>query len=209
MFWKPVQSDYRKERSVTQLHILRFGKVFYKENCLISMFNWANWSKSALLCKNGVVYQPKTLTEVFHCHVYGKFASAASFDKNQIKTSKVHQSVRFRGNTAGYLSDPRNTGKPQSGVNFDTLGSWNNRLGLDVNIEQSVESGTLIPDIHAKSVGVSSVIGRRKTNEDRVIVQDLSPSLILLAVFDGHGGEVCAAFYDFKPILTFLGLILS
>jgi len=47
----------------------------------------------------------------------------------------------------GHLSDPENRGQRQRGVNFDTLGSWNNRIHLPVNIKKSIEKGKLIPDI--------------------------------------------------------------
>ena len=153
------------------------------------MFKFVNFSKNASLWKNGTWNTSKTLTDTFRARLDGKL-DLSSNSINKRKSGVLLQSARNRGTTAGYLSDPRNTGKPQSGVNFDTLGSWNNRLDLHVNIEQSVASGTLIPDIHPESIGVSSVIGRRKTNEDRTIVLELKSDLVLFAVFDGHGGEV-------------------
>ena len=46
-----------------------------------------------------------------------------------------------------HLSDPENKGKRQRGVNFDTLGSWNNRLDFSISLEKSIEKGKLIPEI--------------------------------------------------------------
>jgi protein phosphatase 1K len=62
------------------------------------------------------------------------------------------------------LSDPENKGQHQSGVNFDVLGSWNNRLSMDILMEESVKKGKLIPRIPLEEVGTASLIGRRKVS---------------------------------------------
>jgi len=87
-----------------------------------------------------------------------------------------------------YLSDPANTGKRARGVNFDTLGSWNNRIELAINVEESIRRGRLIPVISLADVGVASLDGRRHENEDRTIVVELAPNLLMCGIFDGHGG---------------------
>jgi len=87
-----------------------------------------------------------------------------------------------------YLSDPANTGKRARGVNFDTLGSWNNRLELAINVEESIRRGRLIPVISLADVGVASLDGRRHENEDRTIAVELAPNLLMFGIFDGHGG---------------------
>jgi len=87
-----------------------------------------------------------------------------------------------------YLSDPANTGKRARGVNFDTLGSWNNRMELAINVEESIRRGRLIPMISLADIGKSSLDGRRHVNEDRTIAIELAPNLLLFGIFDGHGG---------------------
>ncbi|ELT90570.1 hypothetical protein CAPTEDRAFT_179751 [Capitella teleta] len=91
---------------------------------------------------------------------------------------------------ASYLSDPENRGKRQPGTNFDQLGSWQNRLELSVNIEESIKHGRLIPSIRLESIGQLSLQGRRPENEDRILVEPLSDQILLLAIFDGHGGSL-------------------
>ena len=51
------------------------------------------------------------------------------------------------------VSDPENLGKRQSGVNFDTLGSWNTRLELSINKEHSLKAGSLVPNIDIRNIG--------------------------------------------------------
>ena len=48
---------------------------------------------------------------------------------------------------SSYLSDPENKGKRQKGVNFDTIGSWNNRLDMTISLKKSIEKGRLIPEL--------------------------------------------------------------
>lgn len=48
---------------------------------------------------------------------------------------------------SSYLSDPENKGHRQKGVNFDTLGAWNSRLEMTIDIEKSIAKGRLIPEI--------------------------------------------------------------
>jgi len=87
-----------------------------------------------------------------------------------------------------YLSDPANTGKRARGVNFDTLGSWNNRLELAIDVKESIRRGRLIPVISLADVGVASLDGRRHENEDRTVAVELAPNLLMFGIFDGHGG---------------------
>ena len=65
-----------------------------------------------------------------------------------------------------------NKGSDTRGVNFDTLGSWNNRLVLPVLYDESIKKGKIIPKIPIDEVGVGSVLGRRKDNEDRYVIGD-------------------------------------
>ena len=90
------------------------------------------------------------------------------------------------------LSDPENKGQQQRGVNFDTLGSWNNRLSLKILIEESIKKGKLIPKIPLEEVGRASLIGRRKVNEDRMVVKELENNLLYVGIFDGHSSAFAA-----------------
>ncbi|KAK7501384.1 hypothetical protein BaRGS_00007509 [Batillaria attramentaria] len=90
------------------------------------------------------------------------------------------------------LSDPENKGQQQRGVNFDTLGSWNNRLALPILVEQSIKKGKLIPKIPLEEVGTASFIGRRKANEDRMVIKELKENLLYIGIFDGHGSSFAA-----------------
>lgn len=90
------------------------------------------------------------------------------------------------------LNDALDKFSRRAAGNFDTLGSWNNRLDLQVNIEESIKTGTLIPEIAIDKVAVSSLIGRRKENEDRFRIVKLAPNLFMFAIFDGHGGALAA-----------------
>ncbi|BFZ15437.1 hypothetical protein BsWGS_18475 [Bradybaena similaris] len=92
------------------------------------------------------------------------------------------------------MSDPENKGRRTRGVNFDTLGSWNNRLTLPILYEQSIKTGKLIPRVPLDEIGLTSVIGRRKDNEDRSVVEELSPELMYFGIFDGHCGSYAAEY---------------
>ena len=93
---------------------------------------------------------------------------------------------------SNYLTDPANTGKRARGINFDTLGSWNNRLSLPINVEESTRRGQLIPMISVSDIGIASLRGRRVSNEDRTVVCMLEPDLLMFGIFDGHGGREAA-----------------
>ncbi|CAG5132844.1 unnamed protein product [Candidula unifasciata] len=87
-----------------------------------------------------------------------------------------------------------NKGTRTSGVNFDTLGSWNNRLALPILYEQSIITGKLIPRVPLDEIGLTSVIGRRRDNEDRCVVEELSSELLYFGIFDGHCGSLAAEY---------------
>ena len=108
--------------------------------------------------------------------------------------SATHQQ-RFLQTSASLrkvLSDPENKGRQQRGVNFDTLGSWNNRLSLKILMEESIKKGKLIPKIPLEEVGKASLIGRRRVNEDRMVVKELENNLLYVGIFDGHTSAFAA-----------------
>jgi len=92
------------------------------------------------------------------------------------------------------LSDPENKGQRQTGVNFDVLGSWNNRLELNVNVQQSIKRGSLIPQITLDNVGYASLCGRRKVNEDKLLISEVKPGLLMFGIFDGHGSDLASQY---------------
>ena len=79
-------------------------------------------------------------------------------------------------------------------INFDNVGSWNNRLDLPLNLEYSIKSGTVIPENSLDNVGSSSLLGRRKDNEDRYHLKELTSDTLMVSIFDGHGGSMAANF---------------
>ncbi|XP_059144557.1 protein phosphatase 1K, mitochondrial-like [Physella acuta] len=132
------------------------------------------------------------MTQLFHCvrHCWPFL--------NEVKVTKwppalVKWALNPRA-TASHMSDPENKGSTTRGVNFDTLGSWNNRLSLPILYEQSVKKGKLIPRVPVEQIGVSSVLGRRQVNEDRWVVEELTAELLYFGIFDGHGGSYAAQF---------------
>ncbi|XP_027196240.2 protein phosphatase Mn(2+)-dependent 1K-like [Dermatophagoides pteronyssinus] len=95
---------------------------------------------------------------------------------------------------ARMLSDPENKGSQQRHVNFDTLGTWDNRIDFSLLLQQSIKHGKPIPKISVNNIGHANVIGRRLQNEDYCNAMEIKPNMIYFAIFDGHGGDICARF---------------
>jgi len=100
-----------------------------------------------------------------------------------------HRPLSYR-----WYSDDKSSRKQRDHINFDTLGTWDNRIELPLQLSESIKHGKPIPKISLSNVGTATNIGRRTTNEDRLSVKELSPDLLYFAVFDGHGGPACADF---------------
>ncbi|XP_014768388.1 protein phosphatase 1K, mitochondrial isoform X1 [Octopus bimaculoides] len=112
----------------------------------------------------------------------------------QLKQKLYHTSSKnYR-----FLSDPENKGSRQAGINFDTLGCWNSRLELPIHYEESIERGKIIPKIPLTEIGSATLLGRRKVNEDRYAVEELSPNLLYFGMFDGHAGTEAVDFVNQK-----------
>ncbi|KAI1286792.1 Pre-rRNA-processing protein TSR1 -like protein [Halotydeus destructor] len=111
-----------------------------------------------------------------------------------LNSFKGRQCLGQRRSLARMLSDPENTGTRQDHINFDTLGTWDNRIDFPMLLTQSIKHGKPIPEICADHAGHATVIGRRETMEDRFKIKELEPNLLYFAVFDGHGGTLCADF---------------
>ncbi|XP_043212243.1 protein phosphatase 1K, mitochondrial-like isoform X2 [Amphibalanus amphitrite] len=79
-----------------------------------------------------------------------------------------------------------------SSAEFDSFGAWDSRMELELS--SSIKHGKPIPRVDAASVGISSLQGRRRYQEDRCVVADVSPDVLLAAIMDGHGGDGCSQF---------------
>ncbi|CAL8106636.1 unnamed protein product [Orchesella dallaii] len=77
---------------------------------------------------------------------------------------------------------------------IDSFGTWDSTTDLPLAVQQSIASGKPIPSISVTSIGVSSLKGRRPTNEDQFGFEQINESFLYFAVFDGHGGGDCAKF---------------
>jgi hypothetical protein len=65
-----------------------------------------------------------------------------------LKCSKNNSLTIQRYGSGSALSDPENKGGRQKGVNFDTLGSWNNRIDMSI---MKVEKSTVVYKIYITS----------------------------------------------------------
>lgn len=135
-------------------------------------------------CKSSACTSGYTDTKHYHC-------SITTYSGNNRKI------------TGGILSDPENKGERQQGVNFDTLGSWNNRINMPLAVEKSIKMGRIIPEIPLEQVGIATHTGRKLVNEDRYVVERLTPEILCFGIFDGHGGEL-AADYVSANIMHFI-----
>ena len=77
---------------------------------------------------------------------------------------------------------------------MDNLGTWDSRLDFALSEESSIRVGTLVPNLHASSLGVCTNPGRRGYQEDRYTILNPAKNMLMLAVWDGHGGTQCAEF---------------
>ena len=68
------------------------------------------------------------------------------------------------------------------------ISSYEDHLRLKIDLEESIKTGKLVPQIDISSVGVSSLLGPRPYNEDRVLMFEVTPKIKLFGIFDGHGG---------------------
>ncbi|XP_028658591.1 protein phosphatase 1K, mitochondrial [Erpetoichthys calabaricus] len=89
--------------------------------------------------------------------------------------------------------DPDGSGRPTT---WDTFGIWDNRIDEPIHLPSSIKYGKPIPKVSLSRVGSASQIGKRKENEDRFKVAQMTENILYFAVFDGHGGAVAADFCD-------------
>ncbi|KAI5609245.1 protein phosphatase 1K, mitochondrial-like isoform X1, partial [Silurus asotus] len=87
--------------------------------------------------------------------------------------------------------DADGSGRPAT---WDSFGIWDNRIEAPILLPPSIRYGKPIPRISLDHVGSASQIGRRRDNEDRLRIAELTPSTLYFALFDGHGGSQAADF---------------
>ena len=85
------------------------------------------------------------------------------------KSTSLISTKLIKRSLAKMLSDPENKGVRQDHVNFDTLGTWDNRIDFPMLLQQSIKHGKPIPKITSDKIGFSTNVGRRKYNEDRFV----------------------------------------
>jgi len=90
--------------------------------------------------------------------------------------------------------DRKKRSRSHKSKEFDTLGTWDTRLNVQIDEDATFKTGHVVPDIDVTMIGSASAIGRRTYQEDRFCVKQLRPDILYLAIFDGHGGEKCAEY---------------
>jgi len=82
------------------------------------------------------------------------------------------------------------------------LSSFNSRLA-QIEDMQEVTKPVVMQNINLSAVGKSSQLGRRTSNEDRIIAMELRPDLLMFGILDGHGGSAAADYvkvrFSFNP----------
>jgi len=79
---------------------------------------------------------------------------------------------------------------------YDRMGYWDSSY-KEINVDDSLRHGILIPQIPFESIGAETQTGRRPHNEDKLLLRQFTvreSRYLLAAVFDGHGNDLCAQF---------------
>ncbi|XP_066529449.1 protein phosphatase 1K, mitochondrial [Hoplias malabaricus] len=79
-------------------------------------------------------------------------------------------------------------------ISWDSFGIWDDPIQAPVQLPPGIRLGTRFPWISLDSIGQSTHIGQRRSNEDRLRVAQLTPNTLYFALFDGHGGAQAADF---------------
>ena len=111
---------------------------------------------------------------------------------NQLQTSCASALLRIP--SCKCVAIRRSSSESGTRQEWDSFGTWEDRIDEPIILEQSIKHGIPIPHISLKNVGKASVQGRRSCNEDRIIIHELEPNLLLFGLFDGHAGALAADF---------------
>ncbi|XP_030643776.1 protein phosphatase Mn(2+)-dependent 1K [Chanos chanos] len=112
---------------------------------------------------------------------------AHALREDQIRT--LHCPTSGRPSNSRF--DPDSSGRPTT---WDSFGIWDNRIDEPILLPPSIRYGKPIPKVSLSKVGFASHIGRRKENEDRYQLSEMTDNILYFAVFDGHGGTEAADF---------------
>ena len=137
---------------------------------------------------------PSICCNLFHGAVRASLITLFGWERGMKTLPKVRRKHRAPPGQGQEDDEKQRQFSRRSASNFDTLGSWNYRMDLELNLEQSIKGGTLVPEVRLDKVGVATLLGRRKLNEDRYYVGRLRDDLVMFAIFDGHGGAEAAEF---------------
>lgn len=74
------------------------------------------------------------------------------------------------------------------------FGTWDDRIEEPILMKQSIKHGIPIPHVSLEHVGRASIVGRRKVNEDRILLKELEADTLCFGIFDGHAGPLAAEF---------------
>ncbi|KAM9314517.1 protein phosphatase Mn(2+)-dependent 1K [Pholidichthys leucotaenia] len=99
-------------------------------------------------------------------------------------SEKRHSNTRF---------DADSSGRPTT---WDSFGIWDDRIDEPILLPPSIRYGKPIPKVSLSKIGCTSLIGKRKDNEDRFQVSQMTENILYFAVFDGHGGPEAADFCE-------------
>ncbi|XP_077999277.1 protein phosphatase Mn(2+)-dependent 1K-like [Glandiceps talaboti] len=116
--------------------------------------------------------------------------TTVSIQSHGVKQKRIYPSTIYTVQCVQHYSQGKL--RNRRGVNFDTFGTWDNRLDLPILLPQSIKHGKPIPKVSLEHVEFASLVGRRQVNEDRVRITELVPDLLYFAIFDGHAGSLAA-----------------
>lgn len=74
------------------------------------------------------------------------------------------------------------------------FGTWDDRIQEPILLKQSIKHGVPIPHVSLEHAGLASIVGRRKVNEDRILLKELEADILCFGIFDGHAGALAAEF---------------
>merc|ERR1711962_1377736 len=114
-------------------------------------------------------------TKLTQCH---KTESKHETQKRTINTTCKVTSVY----TDSHLDalDRRKRSRSHKSKEFDTLGTWDTRINVQIDEDATFKTGHVVPDIDISMIGSASVIGRRTYQEDRFCVKQIKPNILYL-----------------------------
>lgn len=75
---------------------------------------------------------------------------------------------------------------------WTNFGTWEDRIEEPILLQQSIKHGIPIPHVSLDQTAQASLVGRRKVNEDRILLKELETNVLCFGIFDGHAGPLAA-----------------